>query len=59
MGLVELIMAKNYEVKCKCGLKDIVEAGLQDALKRCPDCKDLPIQRVKLAAEAAAPWAKK
>ena len=52
-------MAKNYEVKCKCGLKDVVEAGLQDALKRCPDCKDLPIQRVKLAAEASTSWAKK
>jgi hypothetical protein len=59
MELVELVMAKTFEMKCLCGTKDVNEAGLQEARKLCPTCKTLPMERVKLAAEATYPWLNK
>jgi hypothetical protein len=62
MELVELIMAKTYEVKCACTNKAIVtcdEAGLTDACKRCDDCKTVPQPRVKLSVEDTYSWKKK
>ena len=61
MGLVELIMAKTYEVKCACTDAKIVtcdEAGLKDACKRCDDCKSVPQPRVKLSVEDTYFWNK-
>jgi hypothetical protein len=59
MGLVELIMATTFEVKCACGNKDVNEAGLQDALKTCSTCGKRPQSRVKLSYEATVSWTNK
>ena len=59
MDLVGLIMAKTYELTCVCGTKDVNEAGLQDARKFCSTCKTLPMERIKLAAEATYSWSNK
>jgi hypothetical protein len=58
MELVELIMAKIFEVKCECGTKEVNEAGLQEARKLCTTCDTLPIERVKLAIESTYSWKK-
>jgi hypothetical protein len=58
MELVELIMAKTFELKCECKTVEVDEAGLQDARKLCTTCKTLPMERAKLSVESTYTWKK-
>jgi len=49
-------MAKTFEIKCRCGeRKEVDEAGIADAQRRCADCNTLPEVRAKLAYELSLP----